>query len=140
MTPYFPTRRSYDLLGLYGAGPRPQQAGGDGALPDRRTAHGRSEGRCAVPSLPARAPRRGSGRRGDRRPALARLGRGREPRPCAGVDPALGAGEIVSGAIETWFDQPLLVTIGERNGRGRFVRLGPGRTSIRAGPCMQPKE
>src|SRR3546814_19782532 len=113
MTPYFPTRRSYDLLGLYGAGPRPQQAGGDGALPDRRTAHGRSEGRCAVPSLPARAPRRGSGRRGDRRPALARLGRGREPRPCAEVEPALSAGEIVSETIETWFDQPLLFTIAE---------------------------
>src|SRR3546814_16793955 len=54
------------------------------------------------------------------------------------VDPALGAGEIVSETIETWFDQPLLFTIAERHVRGRLVRLGPVLNSIMAAHSYPP--
>src|SRR3546814_8439555 len=79
-----------------------------------------------------------SGRRGDRRPGRARLGRGGESRPCPEVDPALGARKAVSAAIETWFDQPLLFTIAERHVRGRLVRLGPVLNSIVAAHSYPP--
>src|SRR5262249_23295151 len=114
------------------------QAGGDGAVSGRRAVDGRSEERCAVPPLLARTSRRGSRRRGDRRVAIARLGRGRRPRPCAKVGASLGPRKIMSEIIETWFDQPLLFTISERHVRGRLVRLGPALNTIMAAHSYPP--
>ena len=52
-----------------------------GGVPGRRGAHGARRAARDLPPLPARPPRRGGRRRGDRRPGLAGLGPGREPAP-----------------------------------------------------------
>ena len=52
-----------------------------------------------VPALPARASRRGSDRRGDRRAAVGGLGRGGKPHPRPEIGAALGVRPVVSAAV-----------------------------------------
>ena len=51
------------------------------------------------PALPARVPRQGDHRRGARRPAVGRLGRGREPAARAEGTPVLAGGERMSVTV-----------------------------------------
>lgn len=44
----------------------------------------------------------------------------------------------MSDTIETWFDQPLVFTIADRDVRGRFVRLGPVLNTIMAAHSYPP--
>lgn len=44
----------------------------------------------------------------------------------------------MSEIVETWFDQPLIFTIGERHVRGRLVRLGPVLNKIMAAHSYPP--
>ena len=90
-------RRRVRLLGVDGRRRECEPPQPAGALPGQRAADGPGGPQGPVHALPAGAPRRGGHRRGDRRPAVGGVRRGREPAPRPEGHPGLVPGRPGSG-------------------------------------------
>ncbi len=121
------------LLGLDGRRREHEPPQPSRALSGQCAADGRGRSEGPVHALPSGASRRRGDRRGDRRPAIRRLRRGREPPACAEGDPGLvpRSPGMRTGGLERPVsdlghdDLVLPFSVAPLDIRGRVVRLGP---------------